>query len=57
MARKSRIEYPGALYHVISRGNYRKELFVEKGSGESFEETLFEAVSSYGWELYAYGNE
>jgi len=28
MPRKQRIEYPGAVYHVISRGNYRKELFL-----------------------------
>lgn len=54
MARKRRIEYPGAVYHVISRGNYRKELFLEKRSGVRFEETLFEAISSYGWVVYAY---
>ena len=54
MARKRRIEYPGAVYHVISRGNYRKELFLDKGSGKSFEDTLFEAVRSYGWVVYAY---
>ena len=26
MARKPRIQYPGALYHILSRGNYRKDL-------------------------------
>lgn len=54
MARKLRIEYPGALYHVISRGNYRKDLFVGGGSGVAFEKCLFEAVERCGWRLHAY---
>ena len=54
MPRKLRIEYADATYHIISRGNYRKDLFVEKGSGAAFERTIFEAVQRCGWELYAY---
>jgi len=27
MARPLKIEYPGALYHITSRGNERKEIF------------------------------
>jgi putative transposase len=54
MPRKLRIEYPGATYHIISRGNYRKDLFVQRGSGEAFERTIFEAAVRCGWELYAY---
>ena len=29
MPRKQRIDFPGAVYHVVSRGNYRKELFLK----------------------------
>lgn len=54
MPRKLRIEYAGATYHIISRGNYRKDLFVQKGSAEAFERTIFETVKRCGWELYAY---
>ena len=54
MPRKQRIEYPGAVYHVISRGNYRKELFLEHGSGDAFERCLYEAVERCGWKLHAY---
>jgi len=54
MPRKQRIEYPGAVYHVISRGNYRKELFLNQGTGEAFERCLFEAVERCGWKLHAY---
>ena len=27
VARKLRIQYPGALYHVINRGNYQRDVF------------------------------
>ncbi|MGJ8639865.1 MAG: transposase [Opitutaceae bacterium] len=54
MPRKQRIEYPGAVYHVISRGNYRKNLFVHDKTGEAFERTIFEAAERCGWKLYAY---
>ena len=54
MPRKMRIEYPGAVYHVISRGNYRKELFLQAKTGEAFERCLFEIVERCGWKLHAY---
>ena len=53
MARKPRLEFAGGIYHVISRGNYRKELF-EDGSARAFEKTLFEACRKCGWLLHAY---
>jgi len=54
MPRKQRIEYPGAVYHVISRGNYRKNLFTDYATAKSFEKTIFEVVERCGWKLYAY---
>jgi putative transposase len=53
MPRKPRLEFPGALYHVISRGNYRKPLF-DGGAGPAFEKALFEACAKCGWLLHAY---
>ena len=32
MARKLRGEFPGAIYHVINRGNYRQWIFRTPGS-------------------------
>jgi REP element-mobilizing transposase RayT len=29
MPRKLRIEYPGAMYHVMSRGDRREKIFVD----------------------------
>lgn len=54
MARKPRIQYEGALYHVINRGNYRQDLFSLNRAGEAFERTLYEACERYNWKLYAY---
>ena len=39
---------------MISRGNYRKELFLNEGSGEAFGRSLFEAVECCDWKLHAY---
>lgn len=54
MARKPRIEFPGAIYHVFNRGNYRKDLFMEPGSAAAFEESLFAVAEGSNWLLHAY---
>jgi putative transposase len=53
MARKPRLDFAGAIYHVLSRGNYRKDLF-EEGGAVLFEQTLFQACAKCGWLLHAY---
>jgi len=54
MARLIRLEFPGACYHVINRGNYRRDLFAAKGTAQAFEQVLLEAATRYGWRLHAY---
>ena len=54
MPRQRRIEYEGALYHIMNRGNYRDYIFEVPGAGELFEQTLFEACDRFGWLLHAY---
>ena len=54
MARPKRLEYAGACYHVINRGNYRRDLFNGKGAAEAFERVLCEACERFGWRLHAY---
>lgn len=54
MARKLRIQFAGALYHVINRGNYRRDLFGTVGAKRAFETTLWEACTAYGWRLHAH---
>jgi len=41
MARPLRIEYPGAVYHVTSRGNEKKEIFRDDTDRESFLNLLY----------------
>ncbi len=54
MGRPLRIEYAGGRYHVINRGNYRRNLFGEEGGAEAFERVLGEAAERYGWRVHAY---
>lgn len=54
MPRKLRLEYPGACYHVINRGNYRSDIFKTEGAKVAFETCLFEACAKSGWLLHAY---
>lgn len=54
MARKLRLEFPGAIYHVINRGNYRAYVFKTEGAKHAFEECLFAACERSGWLLHAF---
>jgi putative transposase len=54
MARKLRLEYAGACYHVINRGNYRANIFAPKGAAEAFERCLGETCERYGWRIHAF---
>jgi putative transposase len=54
MARKLRLEFPGACYHVINRGNYRADVFKTEGAKLAFERCLFAACQRSGWLLHAF---
>ena len=43
MARKLRIEYPGAIYHVMNRGDRREAVFHDDRDRDLFLATLEEA--------------
>ncbi len=54
MSRPLRIEFAGALYHVMARGNQRQVIFGEDGDYRRFLETLGEACRKTGWRVHAY---
>ena len=54
MARPIRIEYEGAVYHVILRGNERRPIFKTDGDRERFLQTLSDSVERYEVRLYLY---
>src|SRR5437868_6269367 len=43
MARKLRIQYPGAMYHVMNRGDRREAIFEDDQDRQRFLSTLGEA--------------
>ena len=54
MARPLRIEYPGALYHITSRGNKRQEIFRTDDDREDFLNVLLNTVRTHNWICHAY---
>ncbi|MGA2556304.1 MAG: transposase [Verrucomicrobiota bacterium] len=54
MARPIRIEYPGAVYHVMARGNQGRPIFADDQDRRRFLETLGEAHCKTGWRVHAY---
>jgi REP element-mobilizing transposase RayT len=54
MARPLRIEYPGAFYHVTSRGNEQREIFKSQKDREKFLSYLESAVVRYGAVIHGY---
>ena len=54
VARKLRIQYPGALYHVINRGNYQRAVFETAGAALAFEAAVAEACERHRWRVHAY---
>jgi putative transposase len=54
MARKPRIHFPGALYHVITRGNRRQGIFLDEKDWERFLAYLLDYKNRYAFHLYAY---
>ena len=53
MARKLRVQYPGAIYHVLNRGDRREAIFRDDADRRRFLETLAEACAKTGWQIHA----
>ena len=49
------MEYEGAIYDLIHRGERRGEIFLADPDRRRFLETLTEACQKKGWEVHAYG--
>jgi REP element-mobilizing transposase RayT len=54
VARPLRIEFVGAVYHVMARGNEQRAIFRGDADRRRFLETLAEAVGQFGLRLHAY---
>jgi REP element-mobilizing transposase RayT len=54
MARPLRIEYPGALYHITSRGDRQEAIFDDDQDRTGFLNILSLVASRYRWRCHAY---
>lgn len=54
MARPLRIEYPGALYHLTSRGDGQEDIFADDNDRQIFLGVLALVVTRFDWHVYAY---
>ena len=53
MPRKLRVEYPGAIYHVMNRGDRREPIFKDDADRKAFLATLGEVCVKTGWQVHA----
>jgi len=54
MPRPPRVEFPGAIYHLITRGDGRRQLFHDDGHYQRLTRGLKEEVQRSGWQVIAY---
>ena len=54
MARPLRLEYPGALWHITSRGNEQRPIFLDDEDRLAFLALLARAIVRHDWILHAY---
>lgn len=54
MARPLRLEFPGAFYHLTSRGDQRGAIFADDTDRRVFLDLLGKEVRQQGWICYAY---
>jgi len=54
MPRPLRIEYSGAIYHVMNRGDRRQQIFRDLHDRVRFLKTLTEACGKTEWQIHAY---
>src|ERR1043166_1855603 len=54
MARKPRVEFKGAFYHVIVRGNQRQKIFRDDRDRLTYLDRVEHYRQRYGFKIYAY---
>jgi putative transposase len=54
MGRKLRVQYPGAIYHVMNRGDRREPIFFDDRDRQMFLDTLGRACEKTDWLVHAW---
>ena len=54
MPRQMRIDFPGAIHPVMSRGDRRENIYLDDVDRQDFLKTLAEACQKTDWQVHAY---
>ncbi len=54
MPRKARMEFEGAVYHMMDRGNRMEAVFLDDEERRLFLKTLWQACARTGWRIHSY---
>jgi REP element-mobilizing transposase RayT len=54
MARKTRIHFPGAFYHVILRGNNKQQIFFSNEDRDYFYWLIQDGICRFGYRVHAF---
>ena len=54
MPRPLRIEFAGAIYHLMNHGDRRELIFLDDEDRKLFLRTLYDACEKTGWQVHAY---
>ena len=54
MPRKARLEFDGAVYHVMDRGNRQEAIFLDDEDRRLFLKTLWQACERTGWRIHSF---
>ena len=56
MPRKLRLEYGGAIYHILNRGDRREAIFKDDLDRQQFLSALEEACQKTQWQVHGSGD-
>ncbi|MCX6926734.1 MAG: hypothetical protein NT154_26550 [Verrucomicrobia bacterium] len=54
MPRAMRVEYPGAIYHVMDRGDRREDIFIHDVDRQDILKTLAKAYQKTTWQVHPF---
>ena len=54
MPRPPRLQFPGAIYHIVTRGDGRRAIFHDDGHYARFTNGLADEVQRSAWDVIAY---
>ena len=54
MARRVRVQYPGAVYHIMNRGDHQERIFHDDDDRRQFLSTLTDCCEKTGWQIHAF---